>query len=333
MKKIVFVMISILLVSVSGCKKDTKSENNSALPTIGIAKLLPHPGLNAVEEGIQDELKSQNIKVNYDFQNANGEMSTINAIADKFKREQVDIAVGISTPIALGLVNAIKERPVVFAAITDPVSAKLVKDVKKGEKNITGTSDAVDIDKKISDFLKIYPFKTLGIIYTTSEDNSVAMFNSAKIACEKRGIQLIGQAVTSISEIKQAAQSLVKKVDAFYVVNDNNVCSSLSTVTETATANKKPVFSTDPSSSTQFGGVLYTVGADYYVIGRLVGQQIIDILNGKKTSDIPVRYIQGIEETKVVIDRDVEQKLGITIPQELIPNDAVIIQNGKVITK
>ncbi len=334
MKKVIVFALSLLIISVTGCKKEAEQNNGeNNIHTVGIAKLMPHPALNAVEEGIKDEFKDQKIKVKFDFQNANSDMSIINAIADKFKADKVDVAVGISTPMTLALINSIKDQPIVFAAITDPVAAKIVKDINTGGTNITGTSDAVDIEKQIKDFHSIVPFKKLGIIYTTSEDNAVSMYNTAKKVCEKMGIQLIGQAITSITEIKQAAQSLVDRVDAFYVVTDNTVCSSLSSITETAAAKRIPVFSADPSSSLQFGGVLYTSGADYYMVGRIAGRQIIEILNGKKTADMPVRFVQGIDEVKVVIDKDAADRLGVTIPAELIPKDAVFIEKNNKNTK
>ena len=124
MKKILLITM-VALLSLYGCKK-TSNTTTEDIPTIGIAKLLPHPALNAVEQGIQDELKEQNIKVKYDLQNANAEVSFINSIATKFKTDNVDIAVGIGTPMALALYNTIQSSPIVCSAITDPVSAKLM---------------------------------------------------------------------------------------------------------------------------------------------------------------------------------------------------------------
>lgn len=323
MKKILLITM-VALLSLYGCKK-TSNTTTEDIPTIGIAKLLPHPALNAVEQGIQDELKEQNIKVKYDLQNANAEVSFINSIATKFKTDNVDIAVGIGTPMALALYNTIQSSPIVFSAITDPVSAKLMPSKDKGGKNITGVSDAVDVEEQLNNFRKIVPFKKLGLIYTNSEDNSIAMYNATEEVCDKLGIELISQAITNIGEIKQAAQSLVDRVDAFYVVTDNNVCSSLSALTDTAAAKNIPVFSADPSSSMQFGGVLYTTGADYYTVGRITGKQIIEILNGKKPEDMPTRYVRGVEETKVIIDNNVVKALGINIPQELVPANTVFL--------
>ena len=333
MKKLMIIsMAAVLLAAVSGCKKNEDAASQS-LPTVAVAKLLAHPALNAVEQGIQDELAEKGVKVNYDFQNANADMNIATSIANKFKSDGVAVAVGIGTPMAVALLNTMKDTPIVFAAISDPVSAKLVPSIDKGGKNITGVSDAVDIENQINAFRSIVPFTKLGMIYTSSEDNSVVMNRRTKEVCDKLGIKLLSQAITNIGEIKQAAESLIGRVDAFYVVTDNNVCSSLSAVTSTAAANNLPVFSADPSSSLQFGGVLYTAGADYYTIGRLAGQQIIDILNGKKTEDIPTRFVKGAKETQTIIDNDVVKALGVTIPADLISENTIFLENGKEVKK
>lgn len=333
MKKLMIIsMAAVLLAAVSGCKKNEDAASQS-LPTVAVAKLLAHPALNAVEQGIQDELAEKGVKVNYDFQNANADMNIATSIANKFKSDGAAVAVGIGTPMAVALLNTMKDTPIVFAAISDPVSAKLVPSIDKGGKNITGVSDAVDIENQINAFRSIVPFTKLGMIYTSSEDNSVVMNRRTKEVCDKLGIKLLSQAITNIGEIKQAAESLIGRVDAFYVVTDNNVCSSLSAVTSTAAANNLPVFSADPSSSLQFGGVLYTAGADYYTIGRLAGQQIIDILNGKKTEDIPTRFVKGAKETQTIIDNDVVKALGVTIPADLISENTIFLENGKEVKK
>ncbi len=332
MKKIIISLISIMMIMIVGCKK-TESTQEETLPTIAIAKLLAHPALNSIEQGIQDELAEKGVKVNYDLQNANADMNIATSIANKFKSDGATIAVGIGTPMAVALLNTMDSTPIVFSGISDPIAANLVPSKDRGGKNITGVSDAVDIESQINIFRSIVPFERLGMIYTSSEDNSVAMNKVTKEVCDKLGIKLLSQPISNIGEIKQAAESLIGRVDAFYVVTDNNVCSSLSSITSTAAANNIPVFSADPSSSLQFGGVLYTSGADYYIVGRLTGQQIIDILNGKKTEDIPTRYMQGVGETKTIIDNDVVKALGVTIPEELISENTIFLENGQEVTK
>ncbi len=160
MKKIIIMFSAVLMaVSIAGCKKNENTALET-LPTVGIAKLLAHPALNSVEKGIQDELAAKGVKVNYDLQNANADMNIATSIANKFKSDSVNVTVGIGTPMAIALLNTLQNTPIVFAAISDPVAAHLVPSKDKGGKNITGVSDAVDIESQINAFRSIVPFTT-----------------------------------------------------------------------------------------------------------------------------------------------------------------------------
>ncbi|MDE7169461.1 MAG: ABC transporter substrate-binding protein [Mucispirillum sp.] len=333
-KSFIIAAIITAALALSSCKKQTEEvpAAQEKIPVVGISKLLAHPALNATEEGIKDELEKRGIKVRYDLQNANADINIANSIASKYKSEGTDITVGIGTPMAVALTNAIKDKPIVFAAISDPVAAGLVPNTEKGGKNVTGVSDAVDIELQINNFRSIVPFKKLGFIYTNSEDNSVVMKNITEAVCAKLGIEFIPSSITNVTEIKQAAESLIGRVDAFFVINDNNICSSLSALTSTAKAHNIPVFSSDPASSLQFGGVLYTAGVDYYIGGRLAGAMIAELLNGSKTTEeIPVRFMRSADETMTIVDQDVVKALGVSIPANLISESTVFIENGKVI--
>ena len=133
MKKITIIVsiIALSLACIYGCKKkeeqtaDTKSSAKDT-PSIAIAKILTHPALDATEKGIEDELNAQGIKVKIEKANANADMSIVNVIAEKFKGEKNDLVVGIGTPVAVALKNTISDRPIVFAAITDPVAVNPV---------------------------------------------------------------------------------------------------------------------------------------------------------------------------------------------------------------
>ena len=326
-KTLLILMLSVLTVfTAASCKK---KEVEKSGPTVGIAKLLAHPALDAVEKGVQDELKERGINVLYDNQNANADMNIANSIASKYKSDKTDILVGIGTPMAIALANVFKTNPIVFAAITDPVAAGLVPSNTEGGANVTGVSDAVDMELQIKNFRKIKEFKNLGFIYTTSEDNSVVMKKRLEEITKKLGINLHSRGISNQTEINAAAQILAPKVDAFYVVTDNVVCSALGALTAAAKTYKIPVFSQDPSSSKNFGGVLYTSGADYYKVGRFAGIQVAEILSGKKTSEIPPKFMNTAEETQIIVDKDIAAYLGITIPEELVNKDTIYLEKGK----
>ena len=133
---------------------------------IGIAKIVQHQALDDIEQGIMDVINESGIKANYDLQNANGDVNTAAQIASRYRDERVDVAVGIATPVAVALANTIKDVPVVFGTITDPVGAGLVSTTAHGERNVTGMSDAIPTDQHIALFKEVAGIKTLGYIYT-----------------------------------------------------------------------------------------------------------------------------------------------------------------------
>ena len=239
MKKLLFIILTVCLaLSFTACKKNEAKKPE--LPTIGIAKLISHNSLNDAEKGILDELKELNIHANIDLQNANGDLNISSAIASKFKSDNVDVAVGIATPMTVTLANQLPNTPIVFTAVTDPVKAGLASSITQGNKNITGVIDAIPIKEQLIEFKKVYDFKKLGIIYTTSETNSVSMAETTKQVCDELGVELIVQTIATPAEVKQAAESLVSRVDAFYCFTDNSIATAMSALTDTAKQNKIP---------------------------------------------------------------------------------------------
>lgn len=299
---------------------------------IGISKIVSHPALDAVEKGIQDELAAQKIDVDYDLQNANGEISTAASIANKFQSERVRLAVGIATPTAQALVNTLKDTPVIYSAVTDPVKAGLVSSLSKGEKFVTGVSDMTPVRQQIELLLKIKKIKRLGHIYTSSEENAVVLAGIVKQVCKDLGIEFVETTVSKSSEVKQAIEAIIDRVDAIYISTDNTVVSALSSVTEVAMKKKIPVMSADPSSAETFD-ILAAWGFDYYKMGRATGRMIAEILNGKKPEDIPARFMTEASDIDLLVNLDVAEKLGLAIPDDIVKNANKVIKDGKLINK
>ncbi len=331
MKKILFIILTICLTAgFTACKKN--EEKKPELPTIGIAKLISHNSLNDAEKGILDELEDLNVKANIDLQNANGDLNISSAIASKFKSDNVDVAVGIATPITVTLANQLPNIPVVFTAVTDPVKAGIASSITQGNKNITGVIDAIPIKEQLTEFKKIYDFKKLGIIYTTSESNSVSMAETTKKVCDELGVELIIQTIATPAEVKQAAESLVSRVDAFYCFTDNSIATAMSALTDTAKQNKIPVFGGD-ITPTLNGGVVYALGFSYYEMGRMTGKLIAEVLQGKKAEELPIQSLNDPKYYNKLLDLDTAKLLGITFSDELINSAQYIIKDGKLITK
>jgi putative tryptophan/tyrosine transport system substrate-binding protein len=336
-KSIVFICI-LLIFSVSfsyaiGKKeKEIEKEEEVESNVIGISKIVAHPALDAVENGIMDQLKELGYEFEYDLQNANGDINAAASIATKFNSDKVRVAIGIATPTAQALVNTIDDIPIVFSAVTDPVGAGLVSNVDMGEGNVTGVSDLTPVKAQIEFLLKVKNVKRLGHVYSSHEANAVALAEIAEQACKDLGIEFVGTTVTNSAEVKQAVQIIIDRVDAIYVSTDNTVVSALSALVEVATDNNVPVMSADPSSAETIG-VIAAWGFDYYKMGRATGAMVAEILEGKNPEEIPVRFMTDPSDVDLLINLDVAEALGLTFPDEIIENANKIVKDGELTTK
>ena len=329
-KKFSTVMV-LLAVSLS-CAVSVFAADPPKQVLIGISKIVSHPALDAVVKGVEDELNAAKMNAKFDVQNANGEMSTAASIANKFQSEKVTLAVGVATPTAQALVNTLKGIPIVFSAVTDPVKAGLVTSLKKGEKNVTGVSDMTPVRQQIELLMRMKKIKRLGHIYTSSEENAVVLANIVKQVCADLKIEFVPTTVTKSAEVKQATESIIRRVDALYISTDNTVVSAMSAVAEVAMKAKVPIISADPSSSEAYD-VLAAWGFDYYKMGRATGKMVIEILKGKKPEQIPTRFMTKASDVDLMINLDVAKKLGLTVPKDLVKTANTIRENGKIIKK
>jgi putative ABC transport system substrate-binding protein len=307
-------------------------EREGGKPRIGIAKFVTHDALDACEQGIVDALKQRGIDAVIDLQNANADANTSAQIANKFKSDKVDVAVGIATPIAVALANTLKDVPVVFSAVTDPVEAKLVASLSNGSGNVAGLSDAIPTVDHIALFKEIAGLKTLGYIYTSSEANSISALALVEEGCRKAGIELVIQAITSSAELRQASEAIINRVDGVYLTTDNVVFSALPALIQVFNAAKKPIFSGDVTSVTG-GGAMIASGFNYYKAGVATGNIVADILGGKKPGDIPVKFLTDPSESDLLFDLDAAKLCGITIPAKYLSQATHLFENGKLTTK
>ena len=327
MKKIIPLIMIASLVLASCTKKGDPSQVK-----IGIAKIVQHPALDAAEQGIIDVINENGIKAEFDLQNANGDVNTAAQIASQFKVKKVNVAVGIATPVAIALSTTLKDTPVVFGTVTDPVGAGLVDTVEHGKNNVTGMSDAIPTVEHIKLFAKITGIKTLGYIYTSNEANSVSALELVKQGCNEAGLELVTQAISQSSEVKQAAEAIITRVDGIYLTTDNTVFSAISSLVDVFGRAKKPIFSGDVTAAKE-GGIFMASGFNYYKAGRATGEIVVKILKGTKPSEIPVRFMTDPADSDLLIDLDVAKACGITIPEDLKNSANMIFENGKLIEK
>lgn len=331
-KRIVTITTAALcgMLTFAGGLKDTdKGASGEKKVKIGIAKIVQHPALDAVEQGIIDAVNEAGISAEFDRQNANGDVNTAAQIAAQFRDERVDVAVGIATPVAIALANTIKDIPVVFGTVTDPVGAGLVSSTAHGEGNVTGMSDAIPTEQHIRLFREITGIKTLGYIYTSDEANSISALNLVKKGCQEAGLKLVTQSITKSAEVKQAAEAIINRCDGIYLTTDNTVFSALPALVQVFGKAKKPIFSGDVTSAKD-GGCFMASGFNYYKAGRATGEMVVKILKGSKPADIPVRFMTKPADSDLLFDLDAAKLCGITIPKKYLDQANFIYENGKL---
>ncbi len=325
------VVATLSFSALASCAPKGKDAKASGSYRVGISKIVAHPALDATEKGIQDELAARGISATYDLQNANGDVNTAAQIANKFKTDGVDAVVAIATPTAIAAANAIKDKPVIFSVVTDPVGAGLVSSVERGQGNVTGLSDMTDVLSNLTLFARVAGIRTLGYVYTSSEANSASSLAEVEKACAKLGLSLVTQSINNSSEVRQASEAIVSRVDGFYLSTDNTVFSALPALLAVAKAAKKPVFSSDTTGASE-GGCVIARGFDYYKAGRATGAILAEVLGGKKPEDIPVKFITDPSESDLLVDLDAAAACGITIPGDILAAAGSVYQNG-VLTK
>ena len=217
-------VLTVLLVLVAACPVLAKTYN------ISVNQFVEHPSLDAVLKGFKDSLKAEGLDVSYSVHNAQANMATCNQIAARIAGENPDLVLAIATPSAQACAVATKKSPILagspllFTAITDPVSAGLVDNLEKPGKNITGVSDMLPVGQHIAMLRRFYPdLKKLGMIYNAGEANSRTTVAMVKAEGEKQGFEVVEATVAKTSDVQQAAKSLVGRVDAVYLPTDNTV--------------------------------------------------------------------------------------------------------------
>jgi putative ABC transport system substrate-binding protein len=278
---------------------------------IGIVQFVTHPSLDAVRTNFVDELARQGLKVEVDVQNPQTDQSTLNTIAQGFAADKKDLVLAIATPAALAVAQAISDRPVLFSAVTDPVGAKLVASLDAPGKNVTGTSDMNPIDKQIGLVQQLVPnVKTIGMVYSSAEQNSLVQLELAKTAAAKLGLTVIGAAITNSSEVQQGAQSLVGKIDAYFIGTDNTVVSGLEALISVAQTAKLPIITADGDSVKR--GAVASYAVDYGKMGVQTGQMAAKILTGAaQPATTPVGFQT---DPQLTINPAAAAKIGLTIP-------------------
>ncbi|MBG0774990.1 MAG: ABC transporter substrate-binding protein [Desulfovibrionaceae bacterium] len=284
------------------------------VPVVSVNQFVEHPALDAVLKGFQDYFKDKNLQVTYNVHNAQANMATTTQIASQIMGEEPDLVLAIATPSAQACAQKIKDRPVLFTAVTDPVSAGLVAGIEAPGGNVTGLSDLSPVARQVDLIREFQPdVKAIGVIYNAGEANSVVLANLLKEACKERGIKVEEASVVNTSGVYQAAKSLVGRCEAVYVPTDNTVVSALESAVKIFDENNLPLYAADTASVPR--GAVAALALDYYRMGRQAGKMANRIFNGSKTKDMPVEYLQDL---KLLVSKKNAAAMGVRIPQAVL---------------
>ena len=306
-------VVGILLTSLISLHQ-LKADKKKDVFRIGISQFITHQSLDATREGFVDELAKQGYvegkNIEIDLQNAQGEQRNLKTISQQLA-ESSDVVLAIATPSAQSLANTTQTTPVIFSAVTDPVSAKLVESREHPGGNVTGTSDQSSdaISTQINLIKKVLPkAKTIGILYTQSEPNSVVQKDEAKRILEEKGFTVVEKTILDSNNVKAAAESLMAEVDMVFVPTDNIISSTMETVKQVSIKHKVPVF----GGSTEMIAVggLYNYGTNYEELGRQTARMLVRVLKGEKPENIAVELPEKLE---LHTNQEMADALGIDI--------------------
>ncbi|MDK8181103.1 ABC transporter substrate-binding protein [Paenibacillus sp. UMB4589-SE434] len=306
---LIFLLAALIVVSACGAKGTdsgpVSTGNTEGMSSkkikIGITQIVEHLSLDEARRGFVQALKDagyvEGETLEIDFQNAQGDLSNAATITQKFASDKKDLVLAIATPTAQAAAQNIKNKPILFTAVTDPIGAGLVQSIEKPGANVTGTADLhPDAISKLMEFIasNVKDIKAVGIIANEGEQNTHINVKQAVDALSKLGVEVVKAPVANSSEVKQATESLAGKVQAIYVPSDNTVVSALATVISVASDIKIPTFVAD-KDSVKNGGVA-SYGFEYFDLGYSTGKMAIEILKeGKKPADLAVKYPETLD--------------------------------------
>lgn len=312
----------------AGCSKNTaesSTDGGDKSYTIGISQFAEHGSLDNCREGFLAGLKEEGIiegeNLTVDYKNAAADMGTTGQISDSFVSDKVDMICAIATPAAQSAYNAAMDAgiPVIYTAVTDPVAAELAAEDGTAAGEVTGTSDKLPVEAQLQMMRQILPdAKKIGIMYTTSEANSLSAIAEYKELAGNYDFEIVEKGISTTADVPLAADDLLGQVDCITNLTDNTVVASLPTILEKANEKKIPVFGSEIEQVKI--GCLAAEGLDYIALGKQTGKMAAQVLKGgKKASELSYEIIT---EPGFYVNSKVADNLGITVPEELFNSAA-----------
>lgn len=317
MKKILMILLVMLLTA---CSSQNQTVDENALH-IGVLQLMEHEALNNTYNGFIDALKENGYEEGNNlvisFENPNNDKSTLATMAQKLVNEENDLILAIGTAAAQSLQQETDTIPILGSAITDYLDVGLVESNEKPGKNISGSSDYCDMAIQMDLVEMLVPdVQKVGLLYTSSEENSIIQAEQMRKECEKRGWEVVEKTISDLTMVDDTMHSFIGNIDALYIPTDNPLASSMASVEIVASENNIPVI-VGCDTMVQDGG-LASIGVNYYNLGYQTGLNALKIINNETTIDqLPV-YFMDSENADIYYNSKIAEKMGFELPNEIL---------------
>ncbi len=307
-------------------ENEMEQTNEKKTVKVGVLQFVTHASLDEIYNGIKEGLKEggyeEQTNLEIDFMNAEGDQSQVQTMSHQLVNNGNELLIGIATPAAQGLANATTDFPIIMGAVTDPIGANLVTDLKHPDGNITGVSDQTPVVDEVKLMKEITPeAKTIGVLYSSNEDNSKIQVEEFVAAAEKAGYVVEEFAVPSTNEIAATVEVMTSKVDVIFTPIDNTIASAFSTVVSGANKTKTPIF-TSVEDMVEGGGIA-SVTLSQFDLGVATGKMAAKVLDGDKPANTPV---QIFNEGTIVVNQKVAEELGITLPEAVLKKASRVVE-------
>lgn len=335
-KKILALLLTAVCTMgmVAGCGGNTSNNGTAGTQSatadgesykIGISQFAEHGSLDNCREGFLAGLKNAGIEegknLTVEYQNAQADTGTASTIADSYVSGKVDMICAIATPCASSAYNSClnTDIPVVYTAVSDPVSAGLANEDGTNVGNITGSSDILPVEEQLKMIREMMPdAKKIGILYTTSEANSCSTIEQYKSLAGDYGFEIVDTGINTSADIEIAATDLVSKVDCLCNLTDNTVVNALQTVLDKANNAGIPVFGSEIEQVK--AGCVASMGIDYYQLGIETGELAAKILKGEATAQ-DTNFITA-SKAELYVNTAAADKIGMKLDDAYIKDAA-----------
>jgi len=321
-KKLLAVLAASAMV-LAGCGSSSSSSSSASSSSdlstkkVGVIQYAQHDALDASYEGFKDALVAAGVSEdNINVQNASGEQSNCETIADTLIADGCDLIYAIATPAAQAVANKTKDIPIVVCAVTDPESAELVESNDAPGTNVTGASDLTPVAEQMELLTQLLPdAKTVAVMYAGSEANSEYQAKIAFEEAEKLGLETLDKTVSDSNDIKAVADSIAGKADVVYVPTDNLIAANMETLAQSMDEAGIPIICGEEGMVTNGGTATY--GINYTNLGKMAGEMAVKILNGEgEPSTMAIEYLSA-DECVLNISKSKVEKFNITVPDDL----------------